>query len=500
MRDPKIGALIAIPIVAAMLSLFTTAPAQSRSSTFAPLQAKIDALVATQNIPSVSIGVSQNGEIVWEESFGWADRERRKRATPQTLYSIGSTSKPITAAAIMLLVDQGKIDLDAPVNNYLDEKIALRSPFNDLNAVTVRKLLNHTSGLSRHSQFFIGPEIASAPPLETTIQRYGRLAKPAGESFEYTNLGYGILSYLVNRVARQSFGDFLRQRIFLPLGMRGTFYGARKGHESSVALPYSPEQDPTPNVISDTPGAADVQSSVHDLLLFGLAQMGEFRLGAKPILTDASRKLMTADSSVRGISTYGLGWEMLQVGKYRLVYHHGSNGYGTSIFVLLPEKRICISILSNITTPAVETLADDILKLLVPDYETDLTQFKASLPREQAQPYQPSESYLGHWSGTVATWKEQIPVEMWFQSDGDVQIQMKGQYRNLLNGVRMEGPYLRGSFRGDIGTEDANRHPYNLHLRLRLREGGAIDGSITSSSTNPSGNVLSNVIHLEKQR
>ena len=90
--------------------------------------------------------------------------------------------------------------------------------------------------------------------------------------------------------------------------------------------------------------------------------LGEKLPNQQQILKASSLARMKQGIALRGISKYGLGWESLQVGKYKLVYHHGSNGYGTSIFMLLPEKRICISILSNITTAQTQSLVDDILK------------------------------------------------------------------------------------------------------------------------------------------
>src|SRR5579871_5423578 len=83
---------------------------------FAPVRAKIQALMLECMLPSVSVSVAQNGETLWEESFGWADRARRIPATPHTLYSLASISKPITATAIMILKERGKLDLDRPIN------------------------------------------------------------------------------------------------------------------------------------------------------------------------------------------------------------------------------------------------------------------------------------------------------------------------------------------------------------------------------------------------
>ncbi|MEQ1762527.1 MAG: serine hydrolase domain-containing protein [Pyrinomonadaceae bacterium] len=470
---------------------------QDPTGRFEPVRVKIERLLVEQKIPSISVAVAENGKIVWEEGFGFADRERRVRATPRTSYNIGSTSKPITATALMMLGEQGKLKFDSPANEYLAAPAQLRSSFGDVDRVTVRRLLDHTSGLSRHSQMLIGDEIAGSASTDETVARYGVLTKPAGEAFEYSNLNYALLSHIVSRVSGKPFDKFLDDSVFEPLAMRSSYSELPR---RSAATGYYPDGSPLAAVLSDTPGAADVYSSVHDLLLFGMFHLGTRPTGGRSILTDSSLAEMKRGSSARGAARYGLGWESIDIGKYKLVYHHGSNGYGTSIFFMVPERRIVISILTNITTGHVQGIADDILGVLIPDYAAELTSFRQGSRREETSPYLPSAEYLGHWKGTIRTWREEIPVEMFFQPDGDVQIQLRGQYRSLLNGVRFEDGYLRGSFQSNIGTPDANRHRYNLHLKLKLRDGGRLDGAITSSSTDPTGNVLSSLIQLVKDR
>src|SRR5688572_1524578 len=113
--------------------------------------------ITERPVPSVAVAVARDGRIVWEEAFGWADRENRVAATAHTLYSLASISKPITATALMILKERGLIDLDRSINDYLGEaKINVR--IGDPAAVTVRKVANHTAGLPLHYQFFYEDE------------------------------------------------------------------------------------------------------------------------------------------------------------------------------------------------------------------------------------------------------------------------------------------------------------------------------------------------------
>ena len=119
-------------------------------------------------IPSLAIAVAQHGKIVWEEAFGWADRENRVPATEHTMYSLASISKPITATGVMVLVERGLLDLDRPINDYLSEA-KLKAWVGSAADATVRRIANHSSGLPQHYQVFFDNEPDQCPPMETTI-------------------------------------------------------------------------------------------------------------------------------------------------------------------------------------------------------------------------------------------------------------------------------------------------------------------------------------------
>src|SRR5712692_1718146 len=109
--------------------------------------------LAKSHMPSIAVAVAHDGKIIWEEGFGWADREKRIQATEHTMYPLASISKPITATGLMVLVQAGKIDLDRPINDYLGSA-KVRARVGDAAQATVRRVANHTSGLPLHYQFF----------------------------------------------------------------------------------------------------------------------------------------------------------------------------------------------------------------------------------------------------------------------------------------------------------------------------------------------------------
>ena len=157
-------------------------PIGANDARFDRVRSKIQELMLNARLPSVAVAVAQNGKIVWEQGFGWADREQLRPATADTMYSLASISKPFTATAIMALVKQGKLKLDAPANDYLGA--AKMTGFaGDASGATIRRLLNHTSGLPLHWHFIYSNESYVCPPMDDTIVRYGKLVNPPGKYF-----------------------------------------------------------------------------------------------------------------------------------------------------------------------------------------------------------------------------------------------------------------------------------------------------------------------------
>jgi CubicO group peptidase (beta-lactamase class C family) len=124
---------------------------------FDAVRAHIERLVAEGEVPSMAVAVARDGEIVWEEGFGLADREKNIPATEHTMYALASISKPLTATGLMILVERGLINLDSPINDYLGEA-KLQAWVGDAAEATVRRVASHTAGLPLHSQHFYDDE------------------------------------------------------------------------------------------------------------------------------------------------------------------------------------------------------------------------------------------------------------------------------------------------------------------------------------------------------
>jgi CubicO group peptidase (beta-lactamase class C family) len=200
------------PFVILCLAVTAAAPSVS-DDRFESVRNLIRKQLTDEQLPSLAVAVAVDGKAIWEEGFGWADRENRIPATEHTLYSLASISKPFTATALMILRERGKIDLDRAVNDYLGEA-KLRGRAGDAAGATVRRVANHTSGLPLHYQFFYEDEPYREPLMDDTIMRYGILVNPPGKVYQYSNLGYGILDRIISNVSGRSYADYMRTDVF----------------------------------------------------------------------------------------------------------------------------------------------------------------------------------------------------------------------------------------------------------------------------------------------
>ena len=473
--------------------------AKAQKVNFEAVRDSIQKIIVENNIPSVAVAVAKDGEIIWEEGFGWADREKRKAATPHTMYSLASISKPITATGLMVLVERGVIDLDRPINEYLGQSKLIARVGNEDEA-TVRHIASHRAGLSLHYHFFYEDEPYRRPSMDETIRRYGNLVTAPGERYQYSNLGYGLLDYIISRTSNQSYAEFMRNEVFLPLGMTRTSVNIGPGLEGYVARRYAPDGIALPFYDFDSPGSAAIFSSAHDLIRFAMFHLKSDLADQKMIISDESINQMaqTLTQIPAGENTfgYGIGWVVPINSKgLQFVMHNGGMGGVSTVLIMIPEENLAITVLSNANTPWPTRITNMILGTILPgDGEVP----GPGPPSKSV--FTPEQSLVGTWEGLVHTYIDTLSVVLDVKESGDVHVKLGNQLWTLLNNVRFENEYLKGVMTSDIKTEDANRRPYDLHVDLKLR-GRVLNGSLIAISrpANRVGNGLAHWIELSKQ-
>lgn len=314
-----------------------------------------------QHIPGLSLAIVEKGKVVKVKGYGFASLEWKVPATPETVYSLHSVSKQFTAAGILLLAEGGRVDLDAPIQRYLDEA---GEAWKD---VTVRHLLAHTSGIPDHLTVDLAvPDNAPDADKVRALAALPLKFSP-GERWSYNNSGYLLAAEIIRRVSGQNTTDFLRDFVFQPLGMRTATaiskthpvpgrapkYVWKNGEWLNAEFPYDVYQ------IADSGMAA----SVLDLARWDAA------LDAGRILSATSRKAMWTSGRLNdGTPTgYGFGWFLNDVRGQRRVQHEGAsfNGYRTVIH-RYPERRLTVIVLCNGGQPNFNVLASGIAGLYDP--------------------------------------------------------------------------------------------------------------------------------------
>ena len=471
--------------------------------------------------PSLAVAVAQNGEILWEEGFGWANREERIPADAHTVYSLASISKPITATGLMVLKERGKIDLDSPINEYLGEakmkawagkaddatvhlgEAKMKAWAGKADDATVRRAANHSSGLPLHYHFFCEDEPYPRPSMDETIRRYANIVTPPGEKYQYSNLGYGILDYVISRLSGGNYRDFMREEVFLPLGMTRASVHVGPGLKDYHAVRYGGDGLPIPFYDFDHRGASAVFSSAHDLARFGMFHLKAHLPDQKEILSHETIDEMQLPTVDVGDGGYGVGWRISQNNMgYLSVSHSGGMGGVATTLVLIPQEKIAVVSLANSSSSLPHQICREILSAMLPEYAKNraISEAKADENQKSASPFKPTRKLIGEWSGSVHAYKEEIPVTFWFKKSGDVHVRMGNQLTTLLNNVAYRQGHLSGRMMGDIGTEDANRRLYHLHVSLKLR-GQALNGAMTAISLpgQKMGNALSCWMNIRKQ-
>ena len=466
---------------------------------FSEVRAHIEQLVAGGEVPSMAVAVARDGEIIWKEGFGLADRENNIPATEHTTYALASISKSITATGLMILVERGLVNLDNSINDYLGE-VKLQARVGDVEDATVRRIASHTAGLPLHAQHYYDNDPYQTPLIEETIRRYGYLVTAPGERYQYSNLGYGLLGLVISSVSGQSYADFMRMEVFVPLGMNHTSVHIGPGLEEAQSVKYTPEGLVVPPCDSDSPGASAIYSSAHDLIRFAIFHLKNDLPDQKAIISGAAIDEMQRPGPETGPmkewehegSGYGIGWFIgVTEEGLRGVYHNGGTVGVSTDLTLVPEEGLAVTVLSNTHSQWPDVIQIEILRTLLPDRFEEITGPASELVKEP--PFVPTPDLIGSWKGFIYTYEGRKSLNLEIEESGSVFVTLRNQPRTLLQNVSYRedcprwnnfggGSFLWGWLSGELGTEDVDRgRPYKAWLELKLRD-NVLNGSLIAFS------------------
>lgn len=314
----------------------------------AHMDERIPALMKLYEIPGCSVALVKDKEIVWAEAYGYANVESGRELTVDTPMSVQSITKSVTAWGVMRLSEKGLIDLDAPVSQYLKSWQFPDSGY-PTEKITTRQLLSHTAGmpLGDFNNIYAPDEVI--PTNRNVMSREAVPTREAGAGFAYSNVGYNILEIFIEDVTGQSYSEYLRSEVFLPLGMESATFEI-----DTVNTPYPPtgynlSGEPVPVYLYPSKASGGMFATANDIARFAVAGLKE-----NPVLNAESVKQMYQHESYK-IGIYGLVFEAYGLGHYVEKLPNGLNsvshgGQGKGImthFQSVPETGDAIVILTN---------------------------------------------------------------------------------------------------------------------------------------------------------
>jgi len=295
-----------------------------------------------------SVLVAKDGKVILDQGYGSADLEWNIPNSPTTKFRLGSITKQFTAASILLLQERGKLSIDDPVSKYLPDAPAAWSK------ITIHNVLTHTSGIPSFTNFpdYRATEWKDITPSELVARfRDKPLDFEPGTKFSYSNSGYVLLGYLIEKISGQTYGDFLQQNIFIPLGMKDTGIDSNANILPQRAQGYrrSPHGIEHDGYISMTIpfSAGALYSTTGDLLKWEQALFG-----GKVLKPESLAKMTTAFKN-----DYGCGLFIRTVDGHKLITHGGGiEGFNTSLNYY-PDDKLIVIVLGNLTGGAPDQIA-----------------------------------------------------------------------------------------------------------------------------------------------
>ena len=366
--------------------MFGCATTQAKSSMAAAFDHEIEAFMSARNVPGGALAVVKDRRLVYARGYGWANRDTKIPVKPDSLFRIASVSKPITGVAVMKLVEQGKLDLDARAFALLNLQPAIQSfrdPEPRLRDITIRQLLQHTGGWDRNKSFdpmFRPERIAAAtnttpPATPVNVIRY-MLSQPLdfdpGERYAYSNFGYCVLGRLIEKVTGATYERFVQEKILASAGIKRMRIGASLDGKQAPdevryytganvmtknVFPGGPEEVPQPyggfhleamdahgGWIASAVDLARFAAALHDSQRSPLLKAETFAATYAPPPAPVSRQ---SDGSLES-SYYGCGWMVRPKAAGKANYWHAGSLPGTNTLLVRRADGLSWAALFNL--------------------------------------------------------------------------------------------------------------------------------------------------------
>lgn len=315
------------------------------------LKYRVPLYMDSYDIPGLSMVLVKNGRIHWSAAFGLARIESGLRMTPETPCRVESISKSLTAWGVMKLIQDGRLDLDIPINNYLHSWQIPDTPF-DEDKITVRMLLTQTSGMPLGTIGVRYDPKEAVPSLREQLTKDALLFQAPGSSFSYSNTGYNLLELLIEEVTGETFADYMRREVLLPLGMKNASFKWKDEFSDVMPNGYDTRGQAIPPYVYPDKASGGLIATAGDIAAF--CRAGMYTSEVNPVLDrDLLKELYSIHTGLTGFYSlafdgYGYGHFIETLNNSLVAVSHGGQGSGwMTHFHSIPETGDAIVMLTN---------------------------------------------------------------------------------------------------------------------------------------------------------
>jgi CubicO group peptidase (beta-lactamase class C family) len=368
----------------------------------------IEQAMQKNGVTGLSIALVDDQQVVWTQGFGYADELHSTPATPETVYRVGSMSELFTATAAMQLAEQGKIDIDRPLQMYLPE-FSVKTRFTDSTPITLRHLMSHHAGLPPN--FLKGMWSTTPAPFTTVVDLLQNeyTAYPPHVVWSFSNLGVTLVGHVIEKISGEAFATHLEKAVLRPLGMRQAAFSAHPDRPL-MAKAYRNGVERAETSVRDLP-ALGLHASVLDMSRFIRMVFANGRSGDQQVLQPATLAEMLRPQNEAVVLDQGfhvgLGWLLSGLGNFNIqaagavAHHAGATLCFRSQLIILPAHKLGVVVLSNSSSAhkVVKTVATEALTHALAE-KTGITQPEQKIPADSPNGLLPTtlHAYEGHYA------------------------------------------------------------------------------------------------------
>lgn len=328
-------------------------------------ESKIDSIVSLKysvNEPGITILVAKDGKAIYQKALGKSNLELNIPIELNSVFQIGSITKQFTAVSILMLAEQGKLNIEDKIGKYIPEYVEVGKD------IRIHHLLNHTSGIKNKTPLSEKNNVSRmdrSPKELITYFKDEPLEFIPGEKFKYSNAGYILLGQIIEKVSKHSYGEFIQENIFDKIGMTSSYYGNMKHIIPNRTTGYIIEQNEFINAdymnLSLAYSAGAILSTTEDLLKWQNALLSNTLLKESSIKQAMTPTILNSGKRI----PYGYGFRFSRLSNSPVIAHTGSTKGFTSIALFLPQENMYITALTNCNCKNVNNIVKQVAELFV---------------------------------------------------------------------------------------------------------------------------------------